>query len=126
MTEILTVANLCCPDEVETGIMFLFIIVKRLRGVFLWYRFIYNYIRNKKFRVEKLSIFLRLGRVTGNRGFVFGRTYLSQKPTRILRFLKYEAVDINQIAKLKGKFRITNSETLITSILENAHCLKSL
>ena len=48
--------------ELETGIL------RDLRGVFLWCRFIYSYIRNKKFSVSKFEHFWGVGQVTGNRG----------------------------------------------------------
>ena len=47
--------------EVKTGIL------RDLRGVFLWYRLIYSYIRNKKFSVSKFQHFWEVGQVTGNR-----------------------------------------------------------
>lgn len=43
-----------------------------LRGVFLQYRFIYNYIQNKKFTVGKFERIFRVSWVTGNRGTFFG------------------------------------------------------
>ena len=40
--------------------------LEELRGVFLQYRFIYNYVRNKAFRVSKVEHFFRVGWETGN------------------------------------------------------------
>ena len=42
--------------------------LRDLRGViFLWYRFMYNYIQNKKFRGRKFEKIFRVDRVANNR-----------------------------------------------------------
>ena len=46
--------------------------LRNLRGVFLYYLFIYNHIRNKSLGSANLKLLFRIGRVFGNRGTFFG------------------------------------------------------